>query len=254
MHHGAKAGEIEPRISQLAEWINLPHDDIDAGSYLHPLIKSIALHFCIGFIRPLGSKNGCLARALFYWCMYRHGYDAFRYISLSEMLLKNKSQYWRSFISTEDDHLDLTYFAEHQCEILVQAIADFVGFRVELEKFSPLNSELPFDIPKTSQGRSSSDNDNTKAESEVGLDVEVAEQAKETVPADVDLSTLSDQALSVIELAKSREDSDLTAKLVAEQCSVTEAVARAILNELTDKSLFSRERVKRQYVYSLLDN
>jgi Fic family protein len=66
--------------------------------------------------------NGRTARALFYWSMLRSGYWLFEFISISNILRKAPIKYGRSFLYTETDDNDLTYFIVSQTKVMRQAI------------------------------------------------------------------------------------------------------------------------------------
>ena len=115
---------LEGDLKSLCDWANQCHDD-EQADYLHPIIKAIALHFAIGFEHPFRDGNGRVARALFYWYLFKKDYGAFRYISISVLLKKSAAQYGKSYLYTETDGMDLTYFLDHQCKIINESIQSF---------------------------------------------------------------------------------------------------------------------------------
>ena len=117
VHQPPKASGIKKRLKKLCEWVNTNHDDAESNRYIHPLIKAIALHFAIGYEHPFHDGNGRIARSLFYWYMFKMGFVAFRYISISILLKKAPVQYGNSYLHTEYDGMDMTYFIEYQCQI-----------------------------------------------------------------------------------------------------------------------------------------
>ena len=80
------------------------------------------LHFWLGYDHPFVDGNGRTARALFYWAMLRQQYWLFEFISISDILNKAPAKYYRSFLYTETDDNDLTYFLVHQAEVIHRAI------------------------------------------------------------------------------------------------------------------------------------
>lgn len=126
------------RLAAIADWINAPHD---AGKeYIHPLIKAIVLHFCIGYEHPFHDGNGRVARALFYWFMFKSGYHAFRYIAISTLLKKAPIQYGKSYLYTESDDMDLTYFIDYQCRVINRAVKEFkTTYTQTIEKIEKFN-------------------------------------------------------------------------------------------------------------------
>lgn len=101
-----KAEEIENRVAILCNYINSSAEN----EFIHPVIKAIILHFNIGYIHPFVDGNGRTARALFYWFLLKNKYWLFEFLSISRILLRAPGQYARSYLYTELDDLDLTYF------------------------------------------------------------------------------------------------------------------------------------------------
>jgi len=125
VHTPPPAAGLGSRLELLATWINQSHGDPLRTDYLHPLIKAIALHFALGYEHPFRDGNGRVARALFYWFMFKHDYSALRYIAISVLLRKSPVKYGRSYLYSETDGLDLTYFIDFQCTILLRAVRGF---------------------------------------------------------------------------------------------------------------------------------
>jgi len=126
--------ELDEYINSLCDWANEPHEQNVTGSYIHPLLKACILHFMIGYIHPFLDGNGRTARALFYWYMLKCGYTAFRYVSISKLLKEAPVAYVKSYIYTETDDFDLTYFVTHQCEIVSRAVEGYVKHIKDLLK------------------------------------------------------------------------------------------------------------------------
>lgn len=117
--------EIPSRLKAFVEWVNYDHETaLHPGRYLHPVVKACIMHFCMGYLHPFYDGNGRVARALCYWQLFRAGYDAFRYISISSLLKEAAVQYGEAYVKTETDNLDLTYFVDYQCRIMERAIND----------------------------------------------------------------------------------------------------------------------------------
>lgn len=49
--------------------------------------------------------------------MFQSGYTGFRYIAISALLKKAPIQYGVSYLYTEHDNLDLTYFIQYQLKV-----------------------------------------------------------------------------------------------------------------------------------------
>ena len=90
--------------------------------FIHPVVRAIILHFWLAYDHPFVDGNGRTARALFYWAMLRDGYWLFEFISISTILRKAPIKYGRSFLYTETDDNDLTYFIVAQTKVIAEAI------------------------------------------------------------------------------------------------------------------------------------
>ncbi len=121
VHQPPKHDSIERLLTRVVKWLN----SNDSG--VHPVIQAITLHFVIGYVHPFRDGNGRVARALFYWYMFKSGYTGFRYIAISALLKKAPIQYGVSYLDTEHDNLDLTYFIKYQLLIIGRAIDEFVA-------------------------------------------------------------------------------------------------------------------------------
>ncbi|EBR5102981.1 Fic family protein [Salmonella enterica] len=127
LHQPPDVSYLNSALDTFIEWINFNHEaSTSTKRYLHPVVKACIMHFCTGYLHPFNDGNGRVARALFYWYLFRHGYDAFRYISVSRLLKEAPVQYVEAYLKTEKDRMDLTYFVEYQCRILERAINDTI--------------------------------------------------------------------------------------------------------------------------------
>ncbi|MBE8232468.1 MAG: Fic family protein, partial [Endozoicomonadaceae bacterium] len=59
------------------------------------------------------------------WYLFKCNYAAFRYIAISVLLKAAPVKYGKSYLYTESDDMDLTYFVDYQCKIIVRSIAAF---------------------------------------------------------------------------------------------------------------------------------
>ena len=118
VHVPPPASELPWRMEKMCEFANAE----DGTGFTHPVIRSIILHFWLAYDHPFFDGNGRTARALFYWSMLHHGYWLFEFISISEIVLKGKAQYIRSFLYMETDGNDLNYFILYHLEVIWKAI------------------------------------------------------------------------------------------------------------------------------------
>lgn len=141
VHTPPGARGIKQRLKRLVDWANICHDAADSGEYIHPMIKAICLHFAIGYEHPFRDGNGRVARSLFYWYMFKNEYAAFRYIAISTMLKAAPVKYGKSYLYTETDDMDLTYFVEYQSQIILRAINSFrMAYTSSLEEIEKFNA------------------------------------------------------------------------------------------------------------------
>ena len=120
-----KCSEVPQLMETLCRFANTDHDDIENSLFIHPVVKAVMLHFLTGYIHPFGDGNGRTARALFYWFMLKNGYGLFEYISISRLLNQAPS---KSYLYTEYDDLDMTYFIYYQLDVIKRAILDLQAY------------------------------------------------------------------------------------------------------------------------------
>ena len=123
LHVPPPANELPTRLQALCDFANADTSRPDQpGSFLHPVVKAIALHFMLGYDHPFCDGNGRTARALFYWAMARQGYWLAEFIAISTIIKTSPAQYGKAFLHTESDDNDLTYFLIHQLDVIHKAI------------------------------------------------------------------------------------------------------------------------------------
>ncbi len=118
VHFPPPANELSGRLQAMCDFAN----DTKMEGYLHPVIRSILLHFWLAYDHPFVDGNGRTARAIFYWSMLRHKFWLFEFISISQTILEAPTKYYRAFLHTETDDNDLNYFILHQLEVIHRAI------------------------------------------------------------------------------------------------------------------------------------
>jgi Fic family protein len=100
----------------------------DKKTFIHPVVRSVLLHFWLAYDHPFVDGNGRTARALFYWSMLKHGYWLSEYLSISKILKKAPLRYSRAFLYTETDDNDATYFLLFQLSVIRQAIKELHSY------------------------------------------------------------------------------------------------------------------------------
>lgn len=119
LHVPPPAAELPQRMEALCAFANQGDEE---GEFLHPVVRSILIHFMIGYDHPFVDGNGRTARALFYWSMLNRGFWMTEYLSISSILKRAPGQYVRSYLHTECDGGDTTHFVSHQLDVLLRAI------------------------------------------------------------------------------------------------------------------------------------
>jgi Fic family protein len=215
VHQPPAAKGIDIRFKRFCDWINTEHDNIESSNYIHPLIKSICAHFIIGYEHPFKDGNGRVARALFYWFMFKKGYGAFRYISISNLLKEASAQYGKSYLYTETDNMDLTYFIDYQCSIILRAV---LAFKTHCQK-------VISDIENFNKWLWDS-----------GV-----------------YNKLSDKQRTVFQVAKNGLARAFTATNVKENLGCSYNTAAVVLNGMVDLQLFDKRKEGKEWIYSLRD-
>lgn len=123
-HDPPEAAELPARLEAMCAFANGEQPDF----FVHPALRAIILHFWIGYDHPFVDGNGRTARALFYWAMLHSGYWLFEFISISSILRKAPVKYARSFLYTETDENDLTYFIIAQTQVIRRAIYELHAY------------------------------------------------------------------------------------------------------------------------------
>lgn len=119
LHSPPPAKELPGRLRALCDFAN---GETPSG-FLHPLLRGMLVHFWLAYDHPFVDGNGRTARALFFWVLLRNGYWLFEFLSVSKWILNSKRQYYRSFLLTETDERDTTYFLLYHLKAVQQALA-----------------------------------------------------------------------------------------------------------------------------------
>jgi len=118
LHEPPDAGRVPELMQKLCDYANSDGED----EFVNPIIKGILLHFWLAYVHPFMDGNGRTARALFYWYMLKHGYWFFEYLSVSTAILSARAQYYRSFLYSEIDDNDVTYFIVYNLKAIHKSI------------------------------------------------------------------------------------------------------------------------------------
>ncbi len=132
LHQPPPANQLNGRLNKLCEFANAPSEK--DGEFLHPIIRAILLHFLLAYDHPFWDGNGRCARALFYWCVLRHGYWLLEFVSISAVIRRAPVKYGTAFLYTETDEGDVTYFIDHQLEVIETSIDELQKYLVAKSK------------------------------------------------------------------------------------------------------------------------
>ena len=120
MHAPPVATQLPERLDRLCQFAN---GDLDTA-YVPPVVRAILLHFMLAYDHPFVDGNGRTARLVFYWSMLSQDYWLAEFLPISRLLKKAPAQYARSFLHSEHDGGDLTYFVLYQLRIAQRAVND----------------------------------------------------------------------------------------------------------------------------------
>jgi len=138
-HVPPPAETLEDRLAAMCDFANSKTPEY----FVHPVLRSIILHFWLAYDHPFVDGNGRTARALFYWSMLHYGFWLCEYISISRIILKAPAQYGRAFLYTETDDNDLTYFILHQIDVIRRAVEELHKYiEMKAAKLKAMEREL----------------------------------------------------------------------------------------------------------------
>lgn len=100
------AGKVQSMMDDLFDFINNENE----SQFIHPIIKTFIIHFYIGYVHPFFDGNGRVSRAFSYMYLLKQGYEFFKFFSISSMINRHRKKYYKSFVDSEDNGSDLTYF------------------------------------------------------------------------------------------------------------------------------------------------
>lgn len=123
-HLPPPAEQLAARLEAMCTFAN----DQPTEGFLHPVIRSILLHFWLAYDHPFEDGNGRTARAIFYWSMLKHGYWLTEFLTISTILNRAPGKYHRAFLYTETDDRDATYFVLNQLSVVCRAIEDLHAY------------------------------------------------------------------------------------------------------------------------------
>lgn len=145
LHTPPPAEQLTKRLNDMCEFANNAQS---AKTFMHPIVRAIVLHFWLAYDHPYEDGNGRTARALFYWALLSQGYWLFEYVSISRILKEAPARYSESYLYSETDDNDLTYFIIYQLEVILRAIEELDSY---LQRKAAEIRELEATLRGTSQ-------------------------------------------------------------------------------------------------------
>jgi Fic family protein len=121
-HKGPKPSFVNKELEKLIEFAN---QISDSKQFTHPVVKAVILHFWLAFLHPFVDGNGRLARTLFYWSLLKDGYWGFTYLPISKVIKESDTQYGMSYVYSEQDDNDFTYFLDYNVRKIELALKNF---------------------------------------------------------------------------------------------------------------------------------
>ncbi|MCX6340639.1 MAG: Fic family protein [Candidatus Aureabacteria bacterium] len=134
---------LKDRIQALCDYANCDAEQ----EFIHPVIKAIVLHFWLAYEHPFIDGNGRAARAVFYWYLLSRNYWLVQYLAISKTILRDPSQYKKSFLYSEQDESDLTYFIMYNLRAIRLSIVEVSNYlarrQKEIRKLTSLIRSIP---------------------------------------------------------------------------------------------------------------
>jgi len=129
VHVPPPSGELERRLELLCEFANAADEE---GEFIHDCIRAMILHFAFAYDHPFLDGNGRTARILYYWVMEGRGprvpegggYALARHASISSVILRGTRDYARSYLLSESDGGDVTYFLDHHARLTLRVLQE----------------------------------------------------------------------------------------------------------------------------------
>ena len=144
-HEAPKMSFVNKELKQLIKYAN---NELQDEKFTHPIVKAILLHFWVAYLHPFTDGNGRMARLIFYWYLIKNGYWAFMYLPISKTIKKSSQQYAMSYIYSEQDDNDLTYFVDYNFRKIKLALKDFKKY---LDKTSNENLKMKKNVQEKYQ-------------------------------------------------------------------------------------------------------
>lgn len=107
-------------VASWMQWLESFMNEDKQPFFIHPVIKACVIAYFITYIRPFKDGNGRMSRLLLYWYLLRKGYWALQYTSVSNIIVKLRAQYQKSFLQVQVN-ADMGYFIHFMIQALRMA-------------------------------------------------------------------------------------------------------------------------------------
>jgi Fic family protein len=116
-----------PDYRMVQPLMDLLFDFINKDDGLHPIIKSAIIHFYVVYIHPFFDGNGRTARCLAYMYLLQKEYDAFKFFSLSSLVMEESNKYYKAIKDVEENEFDITYFVMFYNETILKSVNNILS-------------------------------------------------------------------------------------------------------------------------------
>lgn len=131
------AAQIHDRLTRLCQYANRAPADGES-----PFLSAMTVHWIAVHDQYFAEANNRTARILYYWALLRRGYWLARYLTVSTVMLARGLNYRRTFLLTDTDEGDLTYFFQFSISVLRRAIWQLRA-RLETELHATRHTHTP---------------------------------------------------------------------------------------------------------------
>ena len=207
LHAPPPVEQLPARIVALCDFAN--QSSQSSGPWMSPVLRAVTIHFMIGYDHYFVDGNGRTARALFYWSMLNQELWLTEFITISNILKRAPKKYSDSYLNTEYDDGDLTYFYLYHLGVIDRAFDDL----------------------------------------EVYLETKMAEVQRVRQLLTTSQSQYNHRQLALLELGLKDPGVVFTARSHATSHNVSGETARQDLQELADRDLLVRGKDGRQFVW-----
>ncbi|SDE11938.1 Fic family protein [Niabella drilacis] len=107
-------------IGAWMQWLEAFINEDKKPFFIHPVIKACIIAYLVTYIRPFRDGNGRMARLLMYAYLLRQGYWVTKYTAVSNILIKLKAPYQKSFLQATAN-ADTGYFIHFMIQALRMA-------------------------------------------------------------------------------------------------------------------------------------